>query len=131
MKDIGFTLAEGDNSAVAITNEDGFAEFTNIECGNTYILTESQPLNAYYGLEKSIQIFVSENGEIIIENFEELGELVTINDNNEIQVVNMKHIVLPKTGGNGVYVNYIIGLGVMLTAVKVFYCQKNFKKQKK
>ncbi len=129
MKDVGFTLVDGDNSAVVATDENGFAEFSNIKCGKTYILTESQPLSAYYGLEKPIQVFVSEGGEITINNLAELGKFVSINDNNEIQVVNTKHIIMPKAGGSGVDSNYITGIAIMLVAIILLHYKSILKKQ--
>ena len=130
MKDVGFTLVDGDNSAVVTTNENGFAEFSNIKCGKTYILTESQPLSSYYGLENPIQIFVSEGGVITINNSVELGKFVSINENNEIQVVNTKHIIMPKAGGSGTNMNYTIGIGIMLVSIILIHHKNILRKQK-
>ena len=53
------------------------------EGGKTYILTESQPLSAYYGLEKPIQVFVSEGGEITINNLKVILRKSRVNITND------------------------------------------------
>ena len=125
LQNVEFTLTDNttQNQTVKITDVNGLITFDDLMFGRTYTLTESGAPETHYGLEKAIQISISEDGEITITNQTELDSLVTINDSGEIEVINIKHMVLPKAGGIGIYANYAIGIGIMLVVLTIWNCK--------
>lgn len=125
MKDVEFTLSNGgSNNIVITTNENGLATFSNIKCGETYILAETNTPSDYYALHKAIQISVSDNGEITIDNEAELDGFVSKNKSGEIQVVNIKHVSMPKAGGMGTHWFHACGILIMGFS-SLIYIKKN------
>lgn len=78
-----------------------------------YTLEEIEGPQGYYKYEDQIQFFITKENGIEIQN----GSEYVSSSGNEIDVINMPCITLPKAGGIGANINYIVGCLIMLFAI--------------
>jgi uncharacterized surface anchored protein len=131
LKGSTFKIYEAESStteAVIITDssdgiDDGILHFSNIKYNTEYIIEEVTAPNNYYLLENPIHIiFNSSTGLQIINSSDFKDGYVTKNENttNELNVVNVKHVEMPKAGGIGNYKIYILGIFIMVNAAIIY-----------
>lgn len=108
------------------TDNDGKFVFTNIKYGDIYEIEEllTPDDSKYYKMQSKITVSVSKDtGLITIENQSdnEIQKLVSLSkDGKEINVINLQHILMPKAGGCGTYIFYIIGAFIMGSTILIY-----------
>lgn len=118
---------------IADGTADGILTFSNLLYStNTsnpeyvYELEEIVAPDGYIKLDVPIRFCITQDNGIYIINSSEVSNAVTVSvDGSTISVRNIQVLVLPKTGGIGVNIYYIIGFSLMLTAgIVVYYNNK-------
>jgi len=118
--------ADGTNSRIVLDaddgNNDGKININYIKYDTEYIISEFTAPNGFYTLETPIRIKVSKvDGEdkITILNESELSGYVSFK-NGALNVVNVQHLLMPKAGGCGTYLFYILGAFIMGSTVLIY-----------
>jgi LPXTG-motif cell wall-anchored protein len=96
-----------------------------------YIVEESNAPDRYNKLKNSIHVKVTSNNGVEILNPDDFKEgyvTKTQDTTNELNVVNVKNVDMPKAGGIGNYWIYILGIFIMLSTVIIY--MKRIKKIK-
>ena len=118
--------ADGTNSRIVLDaddgNNDGKININYIKYDTEYIISEFTAPNGFYTLETPIRIKVSKvDGEdkITILNESELSGYVSFK-NGALNVVNVQHLLMPKAGGCGTYLFYILGAFIMGSTILMY-----------
>lgn len=120
------------------TSEDGNLSFVDLEYDTKYMITETVAPERYY-LDKTPIYVIINKGEnekdtltIYKDNtFSEVAEegdyeYVSLNETSDtLNIVNVSHIQMPKAGGCGVYIFYILGIALMASSSIIIYLRKN------
>lgn len=116
------TLEDSDDLETDENESDGKVVFTGLIYGseNVYTLTEVEAPTGYYRVEEAIRFYIGDDD--IIHILDE-NDFVSANGKT-IDVINLPMVTLPKTGGSGVYMIYIIGIGLMTSAIILLKFQK-------
>lgn len=131
---VEFRCYETENPTKVVTlttNSEGKVIFENIRYGVEYTIEESKPLDNYYGLDSTIKLTASLDNnnktQFNVVAGDSISDRVTKTaDGNELNVINIKHTEMPKAGGMGVYVFYIVGAIMMISTILIY--RKNNKK---
>jgi hypothetical protein len=123
-----YEAGNSDTDAIIITDssdesDDGILHFSNLKYNTEYIIEEVTAPNNYYLLENPIHIIIySSTGVQILNSSDFKDGYVTKTENttNELDVVNVKHVEMPKAGGIGNYKIYILGIFIMVNATIIY-----------
>lgn len=103
-------------------SDNGEINIPYIKYDTEYIISESVAPSGYYTLDTPIHIKVTKvdgKDKITILNSSELSGYVSVSD-EALKVVNVQHILMPKAGGCGTYIFYIIGAFIMGSTVLIY-----------
>ena len=101
---------------------DGKITISYIKYNTEYIIKEIIAPNGFYTLETPIRIKVSKvDGEdkVTILNESDLLGYVSFKE-GKLNVVNVQHVLMPKAGGCGTYLFYIIGAFIMGSTILIY-----------
>ena len=130
--------------ATGTTSEDGTLTFADLEHGTKYVLTEISTNEDYYLLNTPIYIQIVKSGnstdvlkiytdetyetEASEEDFSDDGiyQYVSLSESEDsIEIINISHTALPKAGGIGTSLFYILGAIIMITSGIIIYLKRN------
>ena len=119
---------------IADGTADGVLNFNNLKYSTNiinpeyvYTLEEVNSPDGYYKFDIPIRFYVTQDDGIYIINEDEVSDFITLDDTHTtIKVKNIPHLTLPKTGGIGNYVFYIIGLTIIIVTIIITMYSNNY-----